>query len=71
MHELIVSPFLDDYLVLRTGSPQALKIPRDKYQQLVQASTASDVSPTWLVDAARRSWNPLPDRTATNRNNGR
>ncbi|MGH8910209.1 MAG: radical SAM protein [Egibacteraceae bacterium] len=56
MHELIVSPFLDDCLVLRPGSPTGLKIPARKYQELGQAAAAGDVCPAWLVDAARRLW---------------
>jgi MoaA/NifB/PqqE/SkfB family radical SAM enzyme len=56
MHDLIVSPFLTDYLVLRPGSPHAVKIPRRKYAELRQAAAVDDVIPSWLVDAARRAW---------------
>lgn len=34
MHELIASRFLDDYLVLRPGSTQGIKIPQLRYAQL-------------------------------------
>ncbi|MGH3923368.1 MAG: radical SAM protein [Pseudonocardiaceae bacterium] len=57
LHELIASPFLDDYLVLRPGSPRGLKIPPRKHLELEQAATADDVCPAWLVDAVRHSWN--------------
>ncbi|MGH8896886.1 MAG: radical SAM protein [Egibacteraceae bacterium] len=56
VHELIASPFLDDYLVLRPGSPAGLKIPHRKYLELEQAAAAGDVCPSWLVDAVRRPW---------------
>ncbi|MGH3625040.1 MAG: radical SAM protein [Sciscionella sp.] len=55
MHELIASPFLEDYLVLRPGSTQGLKLPPRHYQQLQQASH-DEACPGWLVDAVRRRW---------------
>ncbi|MBV8542342.1 MAG: radical SAM protein [Pseudonocardiales bacterium] len=55
MHDLIASPFLGDYLVLRPGSTQGLKLPHRRYQQLQQAA-ADEVCPGWLVDAVRRRW---------------
>ena len=42
MHELIASPFLDDYLVLRPGSTQGVKIPNGHYQQLQQAAVGQE-----------------------------
>ncbi|MGH8887988.1 MAG: hypothetical protein ACRDYX_23080 [Egibacteraceae bacterium] len=56
LHELIAGPFLDDYLVLRPGSPAGLRISHRKYLELGQAAAAGDVCPAWLVDAARRPW---------------
>lgn len=56
MHELIASPFLDDYLVLRPGSGRGLKIPHHRFLKLERAAAASDACPDWLVDAARRTW---------------
>ncbi len=32
MHELIASPFLEDYLVLRWAAPQGVKIPHTHYR---------------------------------------
>jgi MoaA/NifB/PqqE/SkfB family radical SAM enzyme len=55
VYELIASPFLDDYLVLRPGSTQGVKIPHRYYTQLSQA-TAGEKCPGWLVDAVRRRW---------------
>lgn len=55
MRELIVSPFLNDYLILRSGSAQGMKIPRHRYLELT-GTTDADPCPTWLVDAVRRRW---------------
>jgi MoaA/NifB/PqqE/SkfB family radical SAM enzyme len=63
VHDVIASPFLDDYLVLRPGSPKGVKVPFLRYRQLQQAAPGQDC-PAWLVDAARRSWDlDLVDRT--------
>jgi hypothetical protein len=56
VHELITSPFMGEYLVLRPGIPHGLKISHDKYLQLGQILTADDVCPAWLIDATRRAW---------------
>ncbi len=56
MHELIASPFLDDYLVLRPGSSRGLRIAHSKYLELRHAAGAGDPSPTWLAEAVRRQW---------------
>lgn len=55
MHELLASPFLDDYLLLRPGSTQGVKIPHRYYAQLSQA-VADEECPGWLVNAVRRRW---------------
>lgn len=52
MHELIASPFLGNYIVARPGSPNGLKIPSARYEELRSAL----VFPDWLADAARRAW---------------
>jgi MoaA/NifB/PqqE/SkfB family radical SAM enzyme len=56
MHELIVTPFLNDYLVFRPGSRSGLKLPRDKYRELRQSAMDGSRCPAWLVDAARQRW---------------
>jgi MoaA/NifB/PqqE/SkfB family radical SAM enzyme len=55
MHELIVSPFLGTYLVLRPGQPGAVKISRARYAQLQSAATEAPC-PEWLSDAVRDVW---------------
>lgn len=55
VHELIASPFLEDYLVLRPGSTQGVKIPGRRYRELRQVA-AGEVCPGWLVESVRRRW---------------
>ncbi|MEV6987281.1 radical SAM protein [Sphaerisporangium sp. NPDC051017] len=55
MHQLIASPFLGDYLVVRPGFPNGMKIPRDKYLSLTQ-TTPDATCPAWLAKAALESW---------------
>lgn len=57
VHELIASPFMGEYLVVRPGSPNGLKIPHSKYLELAQIGDAGDDCPVWLVDAAHIVWN--------------
>ncbi len=56
MNELIASPFLDEYLVLRPGSTQGLKIPLHRYSRLRQAAAGGEVCPGWLSDPVQRLW---------------
>jgi uncharacterized Fe-S cluster-containing radical SAM superfamily protein len=56
VHELIASPFLDDYLVLHPGSTRGLKISHSRYLELRQAARSGDRCPRWLVEAVRRQW---------------
>lgn len=61
MHELIVSPFLGNYLVVRPGHRNGVKISYAKYKELAQA-VSSDTSSPWLAMVARRAWGPgVPD----------
>ncbi len=53
MHQLIASPFLGDYLLIRPGSGNGFKIHRSRYAELAEAA----VCPGWMVDAAHRAWN--------------
>ncbi|MFI0367449.1 radical SAM protein [Actinomadura sp. 1N219] len=52
MHELIASPFLGEYMVLKPGEPRGVKISRKAYLALA----AAEVFPTWLATAARKVW---------------
>lgn len=62
MYDLIASQFLDDYLLLRPGSPSGIKIGSRRHRELERA--AGQPCPTWLVDAVRRRW---PDLDLTDR----
>ncbi|MCQ4045766.1 radical SAM protein [Streptantibioticus rubrisoli] len=57
MYELIASPFLNTYIVVRPGSPSGLKIPYLRYLELKQAAETDKDCPTWLVEPSRRAWN--------------
>ncbi|RSN46884.1 radical SAM protein [Actinomadura sp. WAC 06369] len=52
MHQLIASPFLGEYMVLKPGEPRGFKIPRSAYIGLGKAAAF----PPWLVEAARKAW---------------
>ena len=55
-HELIASPFLDDYLVLRPGHDRGVQIPHVRYLEISKAASAGDVTPPWLISAVGRAW---------------
>jgi hypothetical protein len=55
-YQLIASPFMDDYLVVRPGSGKGLRMPLVKYLQLTRASP-NELCAKWLVDAVRECWN--------------
>ena len=56
MHTLIASRFLDEYLVLRPGYVEGLRIPRPAHQQLHDAVRAGATVPPWLATAAYTTW---------------
>ncbi len=56
MHDVIVSPFLGEYLVLRPGHVRGVKIPRERYRELIEAR----VTPAWLTDISRKAWHTEP-----------
>ncbi|MFC5246502.1 radical SAM protein [Streptomyces nigrescens] len=55
-HDLIVSPFLDEYLVLRPGDVSGVKIKGHHYLELQQRAHTEAPLPAWLHSAARRRW---------------
>ncbi|MFD0685940.1 radical SAM protein [Actinomadura fibrosa] len=56
MHELIASPYLGSYLVVRPGHRNGINIPRTKYRELADTRSAAK-TPNWLRQAAERTWN--------------
>ncbi|MFJ9855796.1 hypothetical protein [Streptomyces sp. NPDC101150] len=64
MHDLIATPFQTDHLVLRTGSPKAIKVPSAKFAELRSAVSDDAAVPRWLADTASRAWGiDLADRS--------
>jgi uncharacterized Fe-S cluster-containing radical SAM superfamily protein len=55
MHELIVSPFLGNHIVVRPGRHNGVKISHIKYRELAQAAPG-DIIPAWSAAIARRAW---------------
>jgi MoaA/NifB/PqqE/SkfB family radical SAM enzyme len=53
MHQLIASPFLDHFLVVRPGSTNGMKIGKGRFEEL--RADPGNV-PKWLADAARQAW---------------
>ncbi|MFF5582734.1 radical SAM protein [Streptomyces hygroscopicus] len=56
MHELIVAPFLSEFLVLRPGSSAGLKIPQHRYLEVQQAAQQDARVPEWLAGPVRKQW---------------
>jgi MoaA/NifB/PqqE/SkfB family radical SAM enzyme len=52
MHELIASPFMGKYIVVRPGHRRGLTIPREKYLELTDAQNFPD----WLIAGVRQAW---------------
>ncbi len=52
MHQLIASPFLGGFVVLKPGEPRGIKISQEAYRALAGA----EVVPDWLAAAARTAW---------------
>jgi MoaA/NifB/PqqE/SkfB family radical SAM enzyme len=56
IHDLIVSPFLGDFLILRPGDARGVRISEEKYEELRDAPAA----PAWLAAVSRKTWNADP-----------
>lgn len=56
MHEVIVSPFLSNYLIVRPGRSNAVKIPYAKYRDLRDAASTGETCPDWFADVVQRAW---------------
>jgi hypothetical protein len=55
MHELIASPFMNEYLLVRPGHRNGVDIGRERYLQLADAVRSGD-SPAWLAGAITYAW---------------
>lgn len=56
MYELIATPYLDRYLLIRPGADNGVTIPYRHYAALKEASVIGGPVPAWLTTAARRAW---------------
>jgi hypothetical protein len=55
MHELIATPFLREYFLLRPGVVNGVKLKRSRYEEL--ASAPADMPcPSWTAEAARQAF---------------
>jgi hypothetical protein len=62
MPELLAAPFLGQYLLLRLGSTDGVRLPRGHFSQLAEAAATGGSFPPWLVTLARETWRlNLPD----------
>lgn len=58
MHELIASPYMDDFLLVRPGHRNGMNIGRRRYEDLA-ASVDQNRAPSWLAEAVSRAWPDL------------
>ena len=56
MYQLIASPFLGNYFVLKPGVQTGVKIPAANFNELQTASEREADCPQWLVSAAKTAW---------------
>jgi organic radical activating enzyme len=56
LHNLIMSPFLGDYLVTRPDSARGVKVTRRRYVEVDSAVSEELPIPGWLIDASQRCW---------------
>jgi MoaA/NifB/PqqE/SkfB family radical SAM enzyme len=56
MHDLIVSPFLGEYLIVRPGHARGIRINKAIYNELCGAQS----TPLWLTGLSRKAWNMEP-----------
>jgi MoaA/NifB/PqqE/SkfB family radical SAM enzyme len=56
VHDLLAAPFLDQYLLLRPGSPVGVQLPAGHFHQLTQAARTALPAPAWLTRLACERW---------------
>ncbi|WP_030260582.1 MULTISPECIES: radical SAM protein [Streptomyces] len=60
MHDLIASPFLNSFVVLRPGRLEGIKLPEHRFRELEYARDSGATLPFWLAAAARARWGIEP-----------
>ncbi|MFJ4469639.1 radical SAM protein [Streptomyces sp. NPDC089424] len=58
MHDVIASPFLEQYVLVRPGSRGGALLPEARYEEL-RAFDPAEPAPPWLVEAVREQWDDL------------
>ncbi|MQS11977.1 radical SAM protein [Streptomyces kaniharaensis] len=56
MHDLIASPFLNGFVLLRPGRLEGIKLPERRFRDLAQARDSGSGIPSWLAEATRTRW---------------
>ncbi|MGW7542229.1 radical SAM protein [Streptomyces sp. NPDC054770] len=56
MHEMIVSPQSDKFVIVRPGEQAGMQIPHAMFQELSNVVEADSQIPDWLLDATRTAW---------------
>lgn len=65
MHAVIVAPFGGTSVILRPGSPKAIKVGGARFAEIRTAAAGDGTVPDWLADAAATQWGiALHDRPA-------
>lgn len=64
MHQLIVSPQNDKYVVVRPGARNGMQIPHGMYEEVANAVKEGASLPSWLTEAAQKAWGLRPEITS-------
>ncbi|MCF4138690.1 radical SAM protein [Streptomyces sp. Tue 6430] len=58
MHALIVSPFLEQHVLVRPGARGGALLPEERYEEL-RVHASDQPAPVWYADAVREQWADL------------
>lgn len=67
MHQLIVSPQSDKYVVVRPGARNGMQIPHAMYAEAANTVEKGAPLPPWLIQAANRAWRLRLDQSESYR----
>ncbi|GIG59696.1 hypothetical protein Lfu02_40680 [Longispora fulva] len=56
MHQIIAAKFLDDFLLVRPGHSNGIKIGRQRFAEIQRATAEGELVPRWLGEAAQTGW---------------
>lgn len=60
MHEIIASPQVGRFTLVRPGASRAVQIPRAMYAELSEAAKGNSAPPSWLPALAEQAWGLRP-----------